>query len=50
MPVPTLLCADIGDYVNVDDVIVVLETDKVAVEVRSPNAGILVEQLANVRE
>lgn len=35
-----------GDWVNVDDVVVVLETDKVSVEVRSPNAGFLDTQLA----
>lgn len=35
-----------GDWINVDDVVVVLETDKVSVEVRSPTAGFLEEQLA----
>ena len=36
-----------GDYVNVDDVLVVIETDKVSVDVRAPTAGILEETLAN---
>lgn len=36
---------NVGDWVNTDDVIVVLETDKVSVEVRSPHAGVLEEQL-----
>lgn len=35
-----------GDWVNQDDVVVVLETDKVSVEVRAPTAGFLDEQLA----
>ena len=34
-----------GDWVEVDAVLVVLETDKVSVEVRSPSAGFLEEQL-----
>ncbi|GAB5033799.1 dihydrolipoamide succinyltransferase [Nannochloropsis oceanica] len=32
-----------GDWVNADDVIVVLETDKVSVDVRAPRAGIVKE-------
>ncbi|KAG5185446.1 dihydrolipoamide succinyltransferase [Tribonema minus] len=35
-----------GDSVAVDDVLVVLETDKVSVDVRSPEAGTLAAQLA----
>lgn len=30
-------------YVNADDVVVVLETDKVSVDVRSPEGGIVTE-------
>jgi 2-oxoglutarate dehydrogenase E2 component (dihydrolipoamide succinyltransferase) len=37
-----------GDYVQMDDVVVVLETDKVSVDVRAPEAGILVEILGEV--
>ena len=37
-----------GDAVQVDDVVVVLETDKVSVDVRAPEAGALVELLAEV--
>ncbi len=37
-----------GDSVEVDEPIVSLETDKVAVEVPSPVAGVLAEQLAQV--
>lgn len=33
----------IGDYVQVDDVVAMIETDKVNVEVRSPHGGILTE-------
>ena len=46
----SLLYADVGEYVAQDDVIMVLETDKVAVEIRAPTSGVLVDQLANVRE
>ena len=31
--------AGVGDYVAMDDVVVVIETDKVSVEVRTPIAG-----------
>ena len=33
----------IGSYVNMDDVVAVIETDKVSVEVRAQAAGTLVE-------
>mmetsp|Transcript_1916 Transcript_1916/g.2992 ORF Transcript_1916/g.2992 Transcript_1916/m.2992 type:complete len:467 (-) Transcript_1916:161-1561(-) len=32
-----------GDYVNVDDVVIVLETDKVSVDIRAPEDGAVVE-------
>ncbi|CAM9809767.1 unnamed protein product, partial [Ectocarpus fasciculatus] len=35
-----------GDSVEVDEVVVVLETDKVSIDVRAPSAGTLVEQMA----
>lgn len=44
------VCAEIGDYINQDDIVVVIETDKVAVEVRSPTAGTLTAQLAEEGE
>ena len=37
-----------GDYVEADDVVVVLETDKVSVDVRAPEGGALVEILGEV--
>ena len=37
-----------GDYVQTDDVVVVLETDKVSVDVRAPQAGALVEILGEI--
>ncbi|GAX19151.1 2-oxoglutarate dehydrogenase E2 component [Fistulifera solaris] len=37
-----------GDFLQVDDVVVVLETDKVSVDVRAPVAGALVEVLGEV--
>ncbi|TMW58028.1 hypothetical protein Poli38472_013502 [Pythium oligandrum] len=39
-----------GDFVQADDVVVVLETDKVSVDVRAPFAGVLGEQLAKIDE
>ena len=33
----------VGEYVNADDPIVELETDKITVEVPAPSAGVLVE-------
>ncbi|TMW61586.1 hypothetical protein Poli38472_012777 [Pythium oligandrum] len=39
-----------GDFVQADDVVVVLETDKVSVDVRAPFAGQFVKQLAGVDE
>ncbi|OQS06827.1 dihydrolipoamide succinyltransferase, partial [Thraustotheca clavata] len=38
----------VGDRVEADDVVVVLETDKVSVDVRSPQAGVIAEHLAQV--
>lgn len=32
-----------GDYVEMDDVVVVIETDKVSVDVRAPSSGVLVD-------
>eukprot|EP00455_Lapot_gusevi_P049835 TRINITY_DN7135_c0_g2_i1.p1 TRINITY_DN7135_c0_g2~~TRINITY_DN7135_c0_g2_i1.p1 ORF type:complete len:424 (+),score=185.18 TRINITY_DN7135_c0_g2_i1:66-1274(+) len=40
----------VGDPVNVDDVVVVLETDKVSVDVRSPKSGSLLAQLGKVQD
>ncbi|TYZ58664.1 hypothetical protein PybrP1_003810 [[Pythium] brassicae (nom. inval.)] len=37
-----------GDFVAADDVVVVLETDKVSVDVRAPFAGTLAQQLAAI--
>lgn len=37
-----------GDFVNADDVVVVLETDKVSVDVRAPESGAIVEILGEV--
>jgi 2-oxoglutarate dehydrogenase E2 component (dihydrolipoamide succinyltransferase) len=37
-----------GEYVEAEDVVVVLETDKVTVDVRAPESGALVEILAEI--
>jgi len=38
---------NVGDYVNADDVLLVIETDKVSIDIRSPKAGVLKKQLVN---
>mmetsp|Transcript_8645 Transcript_8645/g.16482 ORF Transcript_8645/g.16482 Transcript_8645/m.16482 type:complete len:444 (+) Transcript_8645:291-1622(+) len=38
----------VGDFVNTDDVVVVLETDKVSVDVRAPFGGALTELLGEI--
>lgn len=37
---------NVGDQVAVDDVIVIVETDKVTVDIKSANSGILMAKLA----
>jgi len=37
-----------GDYVRADDVVVVLETDKVSVDVRAPEAGAVLEVMGEI--
>lgn len=37
---------NVGDSIAVDDVIVIVETDKVTVDIKSTNAGILIAKLA----
>lgn len=37
-----------GEYVSEDDVVAVLETDKVSVDIRAPEAGVLVEILGEI--
>lgn len=32
---------DVGDYVESDEIIAYVETDKITVDIRSPEAGIL---------
>lgn len=39
-----------GDYVQADDVVVILETDKVSVDVRAPEAGSIVEIFGEVED
>ncbi|ETW08706.1 hypothetical protein H310_01232 [Aphanomyces invadans] len=39
---------NVGDHVDADDVVVVIETDKVSVDVRSPFAGVVTAHLAEV--
>lgn len=37
---------NVGDAVNVEDVVVVVETDKVTVDIKSSFQGVLVEKIA----
>ena len=37
-----------GDFVNADDVVVVLETDKVSVDVRAQESGIILEIMGEI--
>ena len=37
---------NVGDHVAIDDVVVIVETDKVTVDIKSTNAGVLTAQLA----
>ncbi|KAF0689687.1 hypothetical protein As57867_018806, partial [Aphanomyces stellatus] len=39
---------NVGDRVEADDVVVVIETDKVSVDVRTPHAGVVTAHLADV--
>ncbi len=34
----------VGESVNIDDVIVVVDTDKISIDIRSPHSGVLVKQ------
>jgi 2-oxoglutarate dehydrogenase E2 component (dihydrolipoamide succinyltransferase) len=52
MPTPRclitfLLCVEAGDYVEADEVVAVIETDKVNVDIRSPQAGVIKKYFAN---
>lgn len=42
--------ANVGDFVDADGVLVVIETDKVSVDIRSPKAGVLKAQLVKAGE
>lgn len=39
---------NVGDFCEVDDIIAVIETDKVSIDVRTDFSGVLVKQLANI--
>ncbi len=38
----------VGESVKVDDVLLVVDTDKVSVDIRSPNSGVLIKQFVAV--
>merc|ERR1719357_687913 len=37
------LCFKTGDYVNVDDIVAIIETDKVSIDVRASSGGVIEE-------
>ena len=39
---------EVGDYVEMDDVVVVLETDKVSVDVRAPASGVITKTIGDI--
>ncbi|RHY97552.1 hypothetical protein DYB31_015348 [Aphanomyces astaci] len=41
---------DIGDYVHIDEPVVVLETDKVSVDVNAPQGGVIKSFLAQLED
>merc|ERR1719357_635571 len=42
------LCFKTGDYVNVDDIVAIIETDKVSIDVRASSGGLIEEYLCGV--
>lgn len=40
----------VGDFVNLDEIIAIIETDKIKVEIRSPSAGKLVKLYAALED
>merc|ERR1719461_641384 len=43
-------CKNEGDYAAVDDIVAIIETDKVSVEVRAEDAGVITEQHVAVED
>jgi 2-oxoglutarate dehydrogenase E2 component (dihydrolipoamide succinyltransferase) len=41
------LCVEAGDFVQADEVVAVIETDKVNVDIRSTHAGVIKKYYAN---
>ena len=46
--VPTILCSEVGEAVKVDDIVALIETDKILVEVRAEEAGVITQQHAEL--
>eukprot|EP01083_Nonionella_stella_P158766 517162_1 len=44
------LCKNVGESVKVDDVVMVIETDKVTVDVRAPSEGVVTDMSAALEE
>ena len=43
----TLLTIEVGEYVQADEIVAVIETDKINVDIRSPHAGVIKKYFAN---
>jgi 2-oxoglutarate dehydrogenase E2 component (dihydrolipoamide succinyltransferase) len=41
------IIVEVGEYVEADEVVAVIETDKVNVDIRSPQAGVITKFFAN---
>lgn len=50
LPLSSFPYTAVGDSVQADDVIAVIETDKVTVEVRAPNAGVITKHIASPQQ
>lgn len=42
-----IFCVDVGEFVQEDEVVVVVETDKVNVDIRTTHAGVITKYFAN---
>merc|ERR1719204_2999329 len=42
------VCFKKGEYVNVDDIVAIIETDKVSIDVRASTAGVIVDYHCSV--
>jgi len=41
------VCTEVGGFVKQDEVVAIIETDKVNIDINAPNSGVLLETYAN---